>query len=116
MQRDIEPTEIEPAHPTVEGLYPAIDEVKDAAIKEIKKASNESTKLSYKMLIAGALFGFLGSFLVATFLRLWPSEWFYPWGNYLLAIFALIVFIVGVWIVKNRLKKLTFLKKLVICY
>jgi len=111
MQNDIDPTEIEPAHPAIEGLYPAIDEVKNAAIDEIKKASKESTKLSYRLLIAGAMFGFLGSFLVSALLRFWPSELFDSWGDVLLAVIAAIAFFGSVWIVVAQYKKLKGSKK-----
>ena len=105
MQNDIDPTEIEPAHPAVEGLYPVIDEVKDAAIEEIRNASKKSTKLSYKMVIVGALFGFLGSFLVSTLLRGYDADWS-GLDNLILIVLGIIAFFGSAILIAWRIKNL----------
>ena len=52
-----------------EAIGRAIYESKEQAIKEIRNARKESTVLSYKMVIVGAMLGFLGSFLVSVLLH-----------------------------------------------
>jgi hypothetical protein len=63
--------EEEMARSTLPEIRRAVDDVKGTAISEIKSVKQESTVLSYKMLLVGAIFGFLGSGLVATIIKLW---------------------------------------------
>jgi len=123
------PSEPEPTDPAIEGLYPAIDKLKEVAISaieeatkkstkainkskresinEIKKAQRESTILSYRMLIAGAVFGFLGSFFVATLLRWFDAGWVIDINNknFWLGILGPSAFIISGYFVYCSLKK-----------
>jgi len=61
------------ADSTLPEIRRAVDDVKATAISEIKSANQKSTILSYKMLIIGALFGFLGNGFVATIIKYWNA-------------------------------------------
>lgn len=99
-----------------EGKNESIKAIKDAekeSIKAVKNAQKVSTVLSYRMLIAGAVFGFLGSFFVATLLR-WHDAGFvidiYN-DDFLLGIAGPVAFFISGYLVYSSLKKVEQSKK-----
>jgi len=87
-------------------VHDSVNEVKDAAITEIKNAREESTFLSYKTLIIGAMFGVLGSLFVSTTLRWYDANWCFKDSNFYLFIIGLIGLIISLSIIYYKLKTL----------
>ena len=83
-----------------------IYEVKEEAIKEIKAAKKETSILSYTMLILGVLFGFLGSFLVSTLLKIWGYTTYGFGGDILIFVVGFIAFFGCIIYVGSVLKKI----------
>jgi hypothetical protein len=105
---DMEPApqdEPEPVNPAIEGLYRGLSDVEKAAIDAIKEAKKESVILSYRMLFVGAIFGFLGSFFVATLLRWYDAGFVLDITNedFVIGVLGMIAFALSIFIVIYRL-------------
>ena len=105
--RDLTPDEA--VGVAISEVHDAVVDVKKTAIKEITKAREESTFLSYLSLLIGAMFGVLGSLFVSTTLRWYDAKWCFESESFTLFLIGLFLLVLSLIIIFIRLR--TLIKK-----